>query len=114
MLAPHRGRKLRASLDSPHSSNEDPAPNAIVLSSSTELFYFYGQILEQCSKLFTGKPLYDLSALMRKWLKIYAEDVLLSSLKRWAIDYNSVLGCLTMLNYEQKCNAAQKINRHSF
>ena len=82
MLSPHRGKKVRSSLDSPQPSNVDPLSNAVVLPSSTELFYFYAQVLEQCSKLFTGKPLYDLSCLMKKWLRVYSEDVLLPALKR--------------------------------
>ncbi|KAL5507261.1 VPS53 [Sanghuangporus vaninii] len=83
MLAPHRGRKSRASLEAtPSSSNEESSTPAVVLPASTELFYFYRQILEQCSKLFVGKPLLDLANLQKKWLKIFAEDVLLASIKR--------------------------------
>ncbi|KAI5123978.1 hypothetical protein M0805_006390 [Coniferiporia weirii] len=83
MLSPYRGKKSRSSLDAAPSSSTESSPTpAVVLPSSTELFYFYGQILEQCSKLFIGKPLLDLASLMRKWLKIYAEDVLLPSLKK--------------------------------
>ena len=48
------------------------AHRASVFPSSTELFYFYAQILEQCANLFTGQPLYDLAQLQKKWLKIYA------------------------------------------
>ena len=73
MLAPHRGRNTRLSLEAIQNSSEDtPDAPAIVLPSSTELFYFYGQILEQCSKLFNGKPLQDIANLQKKWLKIYA------------------------------------------
>ena len=73
MLAPHRGRKSRASLEAtPSSSSEPSSTPAVVLPASTELFYFYGQILEQCSKLFVGKPLLDLANLQKKWLKIFA------------------------------------------
>jgi len=43
-----------------------------VLPSSTDLFYFYGQSLEQCAKLSTGRPLFDLCTLHKKWLRIYA------------------------------------------
>ena len=73
MLAPHRGKKSRTSLEAtPSSVEESSGGPAIVLPSSTELFYFYAQILEQCSKLFNGKPLFDLCNLQKKWLKIYA------------------------------------------
>ncbi|KAJ7497608.1 Vps53-like protein [Mycena latifolia] len=89
MLAPHRkGRGIRSprpSLevegDMPSDSDNKDSP-IVVLPSSTELFYFYGQSLEQCAKLSTGKPLFDLATLHKKWLRIYAEDVLVASLKR--------------------------------
>ncbi|KAK7045611.1 Vacuolar protein sorting-associated protein 53 [Paramarasmius palmivorus] len=90
MLAPHRKSKVakatpRASLETTATA-EDAEDNSsspmIVLPSSTELFYFYGQSLEQCAKLSTGQPLFDLCNIHKKWLKIYAEDVLAASLKR--------------------------------
>ncbi|KAK7473107.1 Vacuolar protein sorting-associated protein 53 [Stygiomarasmius scandens] len=91
MLAPHRRNKgakttPRPSLDANagSASVEDDGNSSpiIVLPSSTELFYFYGQSLEQCAKLSTGQPLFDLCSVHKKWLKIYAEDVLTASLKR--------------------------------
>ncbi|KAF7361607.1 Vacuolar protein sorting-associated protein 53 [Mycena venus] len=87
MLAPHRkGRGAntpRPSLDVEHGGpGDDDNKTIMVLPSSTELFYFYGQSLEQCAKLSTGKPLYNLSTLHKKWLRIYAEDVLIAGLKR--------------------------------
>lgn len=54
--------------------------------SSTELFYFIGHNLEQCANLGgtgAGKALFDLLAVHKKWLKVYAEDVLLASMKRY-------------------------------
>jgi hypothetical protein len=74
MLNPHisKNTKPRPSLES-HAAI-DPAIN--VLPSSTELFYFYGQSLEQCVNLGVetgaGKTLFDLATVWRKWLKIYA------------------------------------------
>ncbi|KAJ7072043.1 Vps53-like protein [Mycena amicta] len=89
MLAPHRKGRImmkspRPSLEVEQSLPDDGEEKApiVVLPSSTELFYFYGQSLEQCAKLSTGKPLFDLCALHRKWLRIYAEDVLIGGLKR--------------------------------
>ncbi|KAJ7085845.1 Vps53-like protein [Mycena crocata] len=79
MLAPHRkGRSIkspRPSLDVDHdlpSDSDNKNSPIVVLPSSTELFYFYGQSLEQCAKLSTGKPLFDLATLHKKWLRIYA------------------------------------------
>ncbi|KAJ6498983.1 Vps53-like protein [Mycena sanguinolenta] len=86
MLAPHRNRRgvksARPSLDVEHDIPDDDNKAVIVLPSSTELFYFYGQSLEQCAKLSTGKPLFSLATLHKKWLRIYAEDVLIAGLKR--------------------------------
>ncbi|KAJ2922569.1 hypothetical protein H1R20_g14519, partial [Candolleomyces eurysporus] len=61
MLAPHRGGKAykppRTSVDKEEEGDSESSPLA-VLPSSTELFYFYAQTLDQ------------------KWLRIYAEEVL--------------------------------------
>lgn len=56
--------------------------NSTVLPSSTELFYFYRQTLEQCARLSNKAPLRDLYEVYRKWLRVYAEDVLRSALVR--------------------------------
>jgi hypothetical protein len=74
ILAPHRKGKLgkpqpRSSTETAEDINSSPMT---VLPSSTDLFYFYGQILEQCAKLSTGQPLFDLSTLFKKWLRVYA------------------------------------------
>jgi hypothetical protein len=61
MLATHRASsskaKPRTSLDTTPrdsvSTDADEATPQTVLSSSTELFYFYGQSLQQCAKLST-------------------------------------------------------------
>ncbi|RDX42721.1 hypothetical protein OH76DRAFT_1362271 [Lentinus brumalis] len=85
MLSQYRGSKSRTSLEVASASShgdDDAAPPVLVLPSSTELFYFYAQTLDQCARLFTGQPLYDLCALFKKWLRIYAEEVLVSSLRR--------------------------------
>jgi hypothetical protein len=78
MLAPHRKKGKpppRTSLETQRSSTDetgnDEQPMA-VLPSSTELFYFYGQSLDQCAKLSTGQPLFDLCNLHKKWLRVYA------------------------------------------
>ncbi|TRM70028.1 Vps53-like protein [Schizophyllum amplum] len=87
LLAPHRSStkgasKARPSLDVPSEGDADDGMTAItVLPSSTELFHAYAGSLEQCAKLSTGKPLFDLAGLHKKWLKIYAEDVLIPGLK---------------------------------
>lgn len=90
MLATHRASsskaKPRTSLDTTPrdsiSTDADAATPQTVLSSSTELFYFYGQSLEQCAKLSTGQTLFDLCMVHKKWLRRYAEDVLAPRSKR--------------------------------
>ena len=75
LLSPHRGSRPRASLDTiqSHSTvdNTEQTSN-VVLPSSTELFYVYGQTLEGCATLSTGKPLFDLLEVFKKWLRVYA------------------------------------------
>lgn len=74
----------------PRSSGEENAATAAggegeeqtVLSSSTELFYFYRQTLEQCARLSNRKPFRDLCSVFKKWLRIYANDVLRQGLVR--------------------------------
>lgn len=80
MLAPHRKSKVSIPSKAPARASSDTAPSTddhqtspmTVLPSSTDLFFFYGQSLEQCAKLSTGQPLFDLCTLHKKWLRIYA------------------------------------------
>lgn len=85
MLTSHRNPKNRGSLDTitgPSTANSTPRPSLsavgheeptpIVMPSSTELFYFYAQSLEQCANLSTGQALFDLYGVQKKWLKVYA------------------------------------------
>lgn len=76
MLAPHRKGKAykatpRTSLDTAGEEDKE-SETMMVFPSSTELFYFYGQSLEQCANLSTGQPLHDLAEVHKKWLRIYA------------------------------------------
>ena len=62
---------------------EDAEQTAIVvLPSSTELFYVYGQTLEGCATLSTGRPLFDLLEVFKKWLRVYAGRKTLASYGR--------------------------------
>ncbi|CDZ98316.1 Late Golgi protein sorting complex, subunit Vps53 [Phaffia rhodozyma] len=94
LLQPSRGPRSRASLElaNPRASTSsrdgqgdkeaDEEHKPKVLGSSTELFYFYGKTLEQFARFSCGAPMRDLVNVFKKYLKIYAEDVLLASLKR--------------------------------
>ena len=77
MLAPHRKSRFGKTQTQPRVSTDTAAGDnnsspMAVLPSSTDLFYLYGQVLEQCAKLSAGQPLYDLCTLFKKWLRIYA------------------------------------------
>ena len=76
MLAPHRKGKMartQSRTSAPPAKGDDESSPMIVLPSSTDMFLFYGQSLEQCAKLSTGQVLlYDLSSMHKKWLRIYA------------------------------------------
>ncbi|TXT07188.1 hypothetical protein VHUM_03358 [Vanrija humicola] len=80
MLSQYRGAKSRTSMDG--TLNETDTAAAIILPSSTELFYVYGQTLEQCAKYTRGEPLLKLAKVFGKWLKVYCDDVLLVGLKK--------------------------------
>lgn len=54
---------------------ESDAPTPTVLPSSTELFYFYGQTMEQCGKYTTSEPLKKLGKVFAKWLKVYSGEL---------------------------------------
>ncbi|KAI0935268.1 hypothetical protein AcV7_003755 [Taiwanofungus camphoratus] len=113
MLAQYRGPKSRSSLETASTSANEDAPPVLVLPSSTELFYFYAQTLDQCARLFIGQPLFDLCTLYKKWLRIYAEDVLVASLKRPAMlsrrsvesrfDMNELKNACTLINTADYC-----------
>ena len=93
MIVSHRnGLRARSSLearpsfDVPNPGAEEDSAPLMVHPSSTELFYFIGHNLEQCANLGrtgTGKALFDLLGVHKKWLKVYAEDVLLASMKKY-------------------------------
>ncbi|WVW84018.1 hypothetical protein I302_106045 [Kwoniella bestiolae CBS 10118] len=81
MLSAYRGPRSRSSMEGVMQQESD-APVPIILPSSTELFYFYGQTLEQCNKYTKGDPMRKLSKVFAKWLKIYSDDVLMAGMKR--------------------------------
>lgn len=62
------------------SSDAPEAETLTVLASSTELFSFYRTKLEQCARYTSHQPFVDLCTVFKKWLRVYAEDVLAHSL----------------------------------
>lgn len=85
-LKARNSQEARPSFDVPNPGTEEDSTPLMVHPSSTELFYFIGHNLEQCANLGstgTGKALFDLLGVHKKWLKVYAEDVLLASMKKY-------------------------------
>lgn len=80
MLSQYRGARSRVSLDNSLAETEPAVPT--VLPSSTELFYFYGQTLDQCARYTNGDPMVRLANVFSKYLKVYNDDVLLASMKK--------------------------------
>lgn len=71
MLSAYRGSRSRPSLEGASASETAEAPMT-VLPSSTELFYFYAQTLEQCGRYTNGKGMKDLADVFKKWLRIFS------------------------------------------
>lgn len=61
-----------------------------VLPSCADLFVFYKQCMVQCSQLSTGRPLLDLTRTFQKYLKEYANRVLLANLPKYVALYQFV------------------------
>ncbi|KAF9172950.1 Vacuolar protein sorting-associated protein 53 [Mortierella sp. AD011] len=65
---------------------QEPVPeddlSVTVLASSTDIFLFYKSALTNCAKLSRKKPFLDLCTVFGKWLRVYANDVLLSKLPK--------------------------------
>ncbi|KAH8922413.1 hypothetical protein BT69DRAFT_1320210 [Atractiella rhizophila] len=59
--------------------SESTSIDSLVLPSSTEVFYFYGETLESLAKLTNKLPFLDLCGVFKKWLKTYAEDILVAT-----------------------------------
>jgi hypothetical protein len=73
MLLQYRGARSRPSLEGVLGDDSEAVVPA-VLPSSTELFYFYGQTLDQCGKYTTGEPMKKLAKIYAKWLKVYSGE----------------------------------------
>ncbi|KAF9940765.1 Vacuolar protein sorting-associated protein 53 [Modicella reniformis] len=57
-------------------------PSVTVFASSTDIFLSYKSALTNCAKLSRKKPFLDLCILFGKWLRFYANDVLLNRLPK--------------------------------
>lgn len=77
--------------------------NTTILPSSTELFYFYRETMERCAKLSNGQTFLELCGVYRKWLKVYAEEVLGGGLSKYV---NENVLCVEIL-FHSKRNGQQ-------
>lgn len=71
MLSAYRGSRSRPSLEGVSAMDSGESP-VVILPSSTELFYFYAQTLEQCGRYTTSQGMKDLADVFKKWLRIYS------------------------------------------
>lgn len=96
MLSAYRGSRSRSSLEgaSAYDSAESPVT---VLPSSTELFYFYAQTLEQCGRYTTGKGMKDLADVFKKWLRIFSGKSCMTLVFVDLHAYSSFHHCLHLL-----------------
>ncbi|GMK57881.1 hypothetical protein CspeluHIS016_0407150 [Cutaneotrichosporon spelunceum] len=101
MMSQYRGARSRSSLEGTLQETENAGP--IILPSSTELFFFYGQTLEQCSKYTNGDPVVKLARIFSKWLKIYNDEVLLAALKKEPGVRRSVDGRSSLAEIKTAC-----------
>ncbi|KEP51271.1 vacuolar sorting-associated-like protein [Rhizoctonia solani 123E] len=89
LLASHRGSNARSSLDATNTSPDPDTPVPSLLPSSTELFFAIGTGMDECLKLGGEGVLLPMCKMYKRWLKVYAEDVLIAGTKRSALDRKS-------------------------
>ncbi|KAG8744498.1 Vacuolar protein sorting-associated protein 53 [Ceratobasidium sp. 414] len=114
LLATHRGVNARMSLEasSTPNANIDPdAPPPSILPSSTELFFAIAQGMEDCARLLGenkmdgggGGLMIQMCRMHKKWLKVYAEDVLMPAAKRSDKERKSSEGRFNSAELQKLC-----------
>ncbi|EGD75791.1 hypothetical protein PTSG_07909 [Salpingoeca rosetta] len=73
-------KAFKSSLMFPEKQEEDEA--AKELESSGDLFMFFRNCIMQCSSLTTGEPMYNLYTVFKKYLREYADRILLANLPK--------------------------------
>ena len=78
MISRWRSRKepLEGKTASGESNEAGNIRPASVLPSSMELFHFYRETIDRCAQLSTKATFLELCNVYKKWLKVYAEEVL--------------------------------------
>lgn len=82
MVSGWRSRKASVDVPRGEEGEEQTAKSTGVLPSSTEIFYFYRETMESCAKLSTKATFLELCNVYKKWLKVYAEEVLGGALSK--------------------------------
>ncbi|GAB0089298.1 Vacuolar protein sorting-associated protein 53 homolog [Sergentomyia squamirostris] len=65
----------------------DPMNKTTVFPSCADLFVFYKKCMVQCVQLSTGKPMYDLAMIFKKYLREYASKILESKIPKLTTSY---------------------------
>lgn len=108
MIQVWRSRKSSVE-DASDPSGSSSGSRATLLPSSTELFYFYKETMERCAQLSTKTAFLDLCNVFKKWLKVYAEEVLGGYLGRnrsssdVRFSHQDILAACTVLNTADYC-----------
>lgn len=82
MINGWRNRKVSSEVHRDGEGEDQTIKSPSILPSSTELFYFYRETLESCAKLSTKGTFMELCNVYKKWLKVYAEEVLGGALSK--------------------------------
>ncbi|KAF8606385.1 hypothetical protein BDV93DRAFT_520691 [Ceratobasidium sp. AG-I] len=116
LLSSHRGANARTSLDASSTLVQDQdtdTPATSILPSSTELFFAIAQGMEDCARLVGGDGkdeqgkeggvLLQMCAMHKRWLKVYAEDVLIAGTKRSDRERRSIEGRFNPSELQKLC-----------
>ena len=82
MINGWRNRKTSSDITRDGEGEDHNSKTTGILPSSTELFYFSRETLESCAKLSTKSAFLELCNVYKKWLKVYAEEVLGGALSK--------------------------------
>eukprot|EP00800_Vazella_pourtalesii_P019401 TRINITY_DN6566_c0_g1_i1.p1 TRINITY_DN6566_c0_g1~~TRINITY_DN6566_c0_g1_i1.p1 ORF type:complete len:652 (-),score=146.06 TRINITY_DN6566_c0_g1_i1:61-2016(-) len=82
------------------------ASSSTVFSSSGDLFVFYKKCLVQCITLSTGQPLLNLANVFRKYLKEYAQKILLHQIPKLSVP--SASGIKLLLKETERDNLTKE------
>ncbi|KAF8739954.1 Vps53-like, N-terminal, partial [Rhizoctonia solani] len=109
LLASHRGTNARSSLDATTAPSDPDTPAPSLLPSSTELFFAIGTGMDECLKLGGEGVMKLMCAMYKKWLKVYAEDVLVAGTKKSGQERKSIDTRFNPSEIQKLCILEEKI-----